>query len=305
MRFREFITEGDVIDLTKIRRQREKQQQDARYDAIAQDTRNRESAFQTDYDALRDELYELRTKKFSLFGWPNTDYAEILSFIDDIDVPDTYRDYPNWYQSLRDEDRELVFRTFANRENTTKLRNIVHTMADVVLEALKRHNREPYFSILKPRLSSLQQQLAMLNKLDLFANTKIKKPLRENHSVEDKIQEFVDFACKCIGLDNPPEIILIDSKKHAVQQGSFGGYSLDDKNIKVNIAGRHVADIMRTLAHELVHAHQDRTVEGGLQSDDGATGSPYENEANSKAGEIMRMYAKKNPAIFESRNAAR
>jgi hypothetical protein len=125
------------------------------------------------------------------------------------------------------------------------------------------------------------------------------------NKVSNKIEKFVTFACNCIGLDSPPKIVLITDKNHAVEQGSFGGYSLDDKDIKVNIAGRHVADVMRTLAHELVHAYQDLTVDGGLQPKDGATGSPYENEANSKAGEIMRMYAKKNPAIFESRRAAR
>lgn len=305
MRSREFINEGDVVDLVKIRRQREKQKQDARYDAIAQGTRDREAAFKVDYDILRDELYALRSKPIRLFGWQDTNYAELLSFIDDIDVPDNYGEYPAWYDSLDADEQARVFRTFGNRENTKKLRGIAHAMGDIILNTIKKHNREPYLGILKPRLSSLQEQLALLNKLDLFANTKIKKPLRENLTVEDKIHEFVKFACKHIGLTDIPDIELINNKQHAVEQGSFGGYSLDEKNIRVNIAGRHVADIMRTLAHELVHAHQDRTVDGGLTADDGVTGSPYENEANSVAGQIMRDYAKKNPAIFESRHAAR
>lgn len=129
--------------------------------------------------------------------------------------------------------------------------------------------------------------------------------ITESSDIRSKLDGFVEYACKCIGLDKPPKIVLINSKQHAVDQGSFGGYSLDDKDIRVNIAGRHAADIMRTLAHELVHAHQDRTVDGGLQPEDGVTGSPYENEANSLAGQIMRDYAKKNPAIFESRHATR
>ena len=129
--------------------------------------------------------------------------------------------------------------------------------------------------------------------------------ITESDDISSKLDSFVDYACKRIGLDNPPEIVLINSKQHAVAQGSFGGYSLDDKDIRVNIAGRHAADIMRTLAHELVHAHQDRTIDGGLTAEDGITGSPYENEANSLAGQIMRDYAKKNPAIFESRHATK
>jgi hypothetical protein len=129
--------------------------------------------------------------------------------------------------------------------------------------------------------------------------------ITESSDVRSKLDSFVEYACERIGLDNPPEIVLINSKQHAVELGSFGGYSLDDKDIRVNIAGRHAADIMRTLAHELVHARQDRTIDGGLTPKDGITGSPYENEANSLAGQIMRDYAKKNPAIFESRRASR
>lgn len=128
--------------------------------------------------------------------------------------------------------------------------------------------------------------------------------LREIQPETDKIsrlREFVSYVLVRLGVEQAPEIRFINSKQHAVKIGSFGGFSLDDKSINVNIAGRHAADIMRTLAHEIVHYCQDRDKEGGLTAQDGETGTDYENEANAVAGQLMRDYARKNPRIFESR----
>lgn len=123
----------------------------------------------------------------------------------------------------------------------------------------------------------------------------------DSDRIKDKLDQFVSYALPKLGIDRPPEIIYINSKQHAVELGSFGGFSIDDKAIRVNIAGRHPVDIMRTLAHELVHYRQDREKEGGLTPEDGETGTDYENEANAAAGRLMRDYARTNPNIFESR----
>jgi Zn-dependent peptidase ImmA (M78 family) len=56
-----------------------------------------------------------------------------------------------------------------------------------------------------------------------------------------------------------------------------------------------MADILRTLAHELVHHMQN------LNGDElnGEDGSDTENEANAMAGVIMREFGRENPEIFE------
>jgi hypothetical protein len=59
-----------------------------------------------------------------------------------------------------------------------------------------------------------------------------------------------------------------------------------------------MADICRTVSHELVHLSQKQKG----QPLDGTTGSDTENEANSKAGQIMRKFAQINPMIFEAQN---
>lgn len=52
-----------------------------------------------------------------------------------------------------------------------------------------------------------------------------------------------------------------------------------------------MADILRTLAHELVHHMQN--LDDRLQDNSGDDGSPEENEANALAAVIMRQYGRK------------
>jgi len=115
------------------------------------------------------------------------------------------------------------------------------------------------------------------------------------------LQHFLDHTSKELNLKTLPNIQLVNDRKAAAENRSFGGYSPGLKEIRVNTAGRHVADIYRTLAHELVHYKQD--VEGRLSADNvaeaGKTGSEFENEANTLAGVILRNYGKANPKIYE------
>jgi hypothetical protein len=122
-----------------------------------------------------------------------------------------------------------------------------------------------------------------------------KRPLKED--VSNHIDEFKSYAAQELGLQNVPNINLIDDRKAALDNTSFGSYSPSNKDINVNVAGRHVADVLRTLAHELVHHKQNE--DGRLTHNAGETGSDFENEANSKAGVLMRNYGKRNPGIYE------
>jgi hypothetical protein len=58
-----------------------------------------------------------------------------------------------------------------------------------------------------------------------------------------------------------------------------------------------MADILRTIAHEMVHHMQNQ--DGRLEPTSGEDGSPEENEAHSLAGVIMRQFGRNNPQIYE------
>lgn len=93
-------------------------------------------------------------------------------------------------------------------------------------------------------------------------------------------------------IDELPPINLITDQPTISSGTSFGEFSED--GIDVVTMGRHPMDVMRTLAHELVHWKQQ--VEG-LELD-GSDGSATENQANAVAGIIMRKFAQMYPQYF-------
>ena len=125
---------------------------------------------------------------------------------------------------------------------------------------------------------------------------KFKQYLKEEENHEH-INDFMGYVRDFLQLEEMPELELIPDKNIAIENKSFGGYSPSEKKIYLNTGGRHLADVLRTLAHEMVHHQQN--LKGILTRDAGETGSDFENEANSVAGVIMRNYGKQNPKIYE------
>jgi hypothetical protein len=72
---------------------------------------------------------------------------------------------------------------------------------------------------------------------------------------------------------------------------------METEQINLVVGDRHPIDVLRTLAHELVHARQREQDE--LDPGDGATGSDAENQANAAAGVLMRDFGKQHPEFFE------
>jgi hypothetical protein len=119
-----------------------------------------------------------------------------------------------------------------------------------------------------------------------------------SESKENSINHFVEYATKKLKLSERPKITLLTGREYSEAKTSLGGYNPMSKEIYVAIEGRLTADILRTLAHEMVHRKQD---EMGLVKDeakDGATGSPIENQAHAVAGILMRNYGKINKQIY-------
>jgi hypothetical protein len=84
------------------------------------------------------------------------------------------------------------------------------------------------------------------------------------------IDKFIEFAASELQLDELPDIDLQDGNEVSVKHKSFGGYG--NKHITVTLSNRHIMDVCRTLAHELVHYRQDMNNE--LTQDSGNDGSP-------------------------------
>lgn len=108
------------------------------------------------------------------------------------------------------------------------------------------------------------------------------------------MKKFVEYACGELNI-NEPQIHIINSPTYSQENKSFGGYIPSEEKILVVVHNRNMADILRTLAHELVH-HMQNLKGDELNGDDG---SEIENEANAQAGVIMRKFGRENPEIFE------
>jgi Zn-dependent peptidase ImmA (M78 family) len=111
------------------------------------------------------------------------------------------------------------------------------------------------------------------------------------------LQDFVKFAAKDLELKSLPKFDFKFDTSRSVDHKSFGGYMPGAEHITITVKNRHIMDVCRTLAHELVHFKQDLNDE--LEDDEaGSTGSPQENEANAKAAVILRNWGKKHPEYF-------
>jgi hypothetical protein len=114
----------------------------------------------------------------------------------------------------------------------------------------------------------------------------------------DMFQKFIPLAMHYIELDSLPEMEFV-SVVDDEEQPTFGRFDNNNNTLTVALMNRHPNDILRTLAHELVHYKQ--SVEHELNNDSGRTGSPEENQAHQVAGVVMRHFNKQYPEFLKSK----
>lgn len=112
------------------------------------------------------------------------------------------------------------------------------------------------------------------------------------------IRKFVKFCKKELDLKGDKfKIKLSKSLEHVKKLRSFGTFDPDTNHIWVYWGdGRNLADVCRTLGHELIHRKQAE--EGRVEYGSGNDGSPIENEANSKAGVLLRKFGRIESRIY-------
>ena len=108
------------------------------------------------------------------------------------------------------------------------------------------------------------------------------------------LKTFLIFLKRELRVTFDTTIILIDDADFAKKVFAFG-FINENKIIYLSIINRHPIDILRTLSHEMVH-YKQLIEKGTIKS---RAGSPEENFANAKAGEIMRKYGKLHPELFD------
>ena len=137
---------------------------------------------------------------------------------------------------------------------------------------------------------AVQKEICSIN---VFIVLVINSSMKLREVVQEHMITHLLQLCKHeLGLGEIPPISLLDTEPTIPGGTSFGQFT--DNGIEVVTKGRHPMDVMRTLAHELVHWKQ--RVEG-LELD-GSDGSETENQANAIAGVIMRKFGQMYPQYF-------
>jgi len=121
--------------------------------------------------------------------------------------------------------------------------------------------------------------------------------LKEQYQV--LVKSLLPFAQSKLGFNKPPKIKFIEDEDNSKNPlGKTAYYSPENKEITIFITNRHPKDILRSVAHELVHYNQDedgrltQTMRQGLQdknyTQNNTTLRKFEEEAYLNGNMIFR-----------------
>ena len=111
----------------------------------------------------------------------------------------------------------------------------------------------------------------------------------------DLIKKFIIFVSENLGFKKECKIFLSDKRNKFLE--TTASYNPNNDNIWIYVKNRNMlGDILRSLAHELMHFKQK--LRGELHEDSGKDGSPHENEANTFSGIMIRKFGRMFPEIY-------
>lgn len=115
------------------------------------------------------------------------------------------------------------------------------------------------------------------------------------------LERFVDFVKKELKIKNDINI-RYQTDKDGIKTTAVYKYkdgeddNLEQSEVRVYTKERALQDIMRSVAHELVHHQQNER--GDLEGKISNVGGPIEDEANAVAGELLKKYGIIHPEIY-------
>ena len=109
------------------------------------------------------------------------------------------------------------------------------------------------------------------------------------------LDKFVLFVKEQLELKTVPTV-KIQNNRDGLKTTANYDYTKENKIIKVCAKNRALVDVCRSIAHEMVHHKQFE--QGRLKVQPPDIGGEIEDEANAKAGQYIKMYAKEDPNIY-------
>ena len=104
--------------------------------------------------------------------------------------------------------------------------------------------------------------------------------------------EFILFCADSLPIEGEFDVHLVNSRDpHGITTTAL--YEVGNNCCKVYCKNRALADVLRSVAHEMTHMMQDQI--GILNGPIRDAGGFHEDQANSKAGELIKVFAKSKP----------
>jgi hypothetical protein len=114
---------------------------------------------------------------------------------------------------------------------------------------------------------------------------------------KEKLNSFVKFVKEQLELETVPTI-SVQNHRNGLKTTANYDYTKENKVIKVCMKNRALVDVMRSIAHELVHHKQfEQGRLNGPKPPD--IGGEIEDEANAKAGQFIKMFARMDESIYD------
>jgi hypothetical protein len=117
-----------------------------------------------------------------------------------------------------------------------------------------------------------------------------------NDDKKEKLNKFVKFVKDELELESIPTI-SVQNHREGLKTTANYDYTKENKVIKVCSKNRALVDVMRSIGHELVHHKQFE--QGRLEVKPPDIGGEIEDEANAKAGQFIKMFARIDESIYD------
>lgn len=107
------------------------------------------------------------------------------------------------------------------------------------------------------------------------------------------IAKFIQFVKRELGFNKPFNVHLVTQRDDSFKTYAF--YNPQNFDVKVYVKNRGLADILRSIAHEFVHHKQNE--DGRLEKPVQDVGGEIEDEANARAGSLVKKFGYENPDL--------
>lgn len=107
-----------------------------------------------------------------------------------------------------------------------------------------------------------------------------------NKNDKKVIVKFLQFVRSELHLDNPFRVKLVTHRDAELK--TYAYYDPHNNFVKVYIKNRGLADVLRSIAHELIHHLQNQR--GELDKPVPDVGGKVEDEANAVAGQLVKKF---------------